>query len=56
MECIHAKNENLEEIYQLARDTVTAIYPKYYPQDVVEYEIMRKELHTANLNLRRLVY
>ena len=37
MEYLHAKSENIEEIYQLVRDTVTTIYPKYYPQEVVDF-------------------
>lgn len=37
MEYFHAKSENIEEIYQLVRDTVTTIYPKYYPQEVVDF-------------------
>ena len=37
MEYIYATSENLEEIYQLVRDTVTTIYPKYYPQEVVDF-------------------
>ena len=37
MEYFHAKSENIEEIYQLVRDTVTTIYPKYYPKEVVDF-------------------
>lgn len=37
MEYLHAKRENIEEIYQLVRDTVTTIYPKYYPKEVVDF-------------------
>lgn len=37
MEYIIAKRENAEEIYKLVRDTIKTIYPKYYPQEVVEF-------------------
>ena len=28
---------NLEEIYELVRDTVRTVYPKYYPQEIVDF-------------------
>ena len=32
-----ATRKNVEEIYELVRDTITTIYPKYYPQEVVNF-------------------
>ena len=32
-----AKKENIEHIYQLVQNTINAIYPLYYPQEVVEF-------------------
>lgn len=32
-----ATKEDAEEIYRLVQDTMTAIYPKYYPAEVVDF-------------------
>ncbi len=32
-----AKNENMEQIYQLVQNTINAVYPLYYPQGAVEF-------------------
>lgn len=32
-----AKEENIEQIYQLVQDTINAIYPLYYPQGAVKF-------------------
>lgn len=37
MKYIKAARKNIEEIYELVRDTITTIYPKYYPQEVVNF-------------------
>lgn len=37
MEYIKAKTENAREIYNLVQNTITTIYPKYYPQEVVDF-------------------
>lgn len=37
MEYLKAKEDDLEQIYQLVQDTIQAIYPKYYPHEVVEF-------------------
>lgn len=37
MKCIKATRQNIEEIYKLIRNTITVIYPKYYPQKVVDF-------------------
>ena len=37
MEYIKATRDNVEEIYRLVQDTVTTIYPKYYPKEVVDF-------------------
>lgn len=54
MEYINAKSENIEEIYQLVRDTVKTVYPKYYPQEVVDFfcqwhskENIRKDIESG---------
>ena len=49
MEYLHAKSENIEEIYQLVRNTVTTIYPKYYPKEVIDFFC---ELHSRENILR----
>lgn len=37
MKYLKAKKEDLERIYQLVQNTIQAIYPKYYPQEVVDF-------------------
>lgn len=37
MKYIKATRKNIDEIYELVRNTITTIYPKYYPQDVVKF-------------------
>lgn len=37
MEYIKATGEDLEGIYNLVQNTITTIYPKYYPKKVVEF-------------------
>lgn len=37
MEYIKATKENAEDIYKLVQNTITAIYPKYYPKEVVDF-------------------
>lgn len=37
MEYIRATEENREQTFQLVRDTIAAIYPKYYPKEVVDF-------------------
>lgn len=37
MNCIKAKKENAEMIYKLVQNTIKTIYPKYYPQSVVDF-------------------
>lgn len=37
MEYIRAEKEHAEEIYRLVQKTITTVYPKYYPQEVVEF-------------------
>lgn len=37
MEYIKAAKEQAEEIYKLVQNTVTTIYPKYYPKEVVDF-------------------
>lgn len=37
MKYIRASVEQEEVVYHLVQDTITAIYPKYYPQEVVDF-------------------
>ncbi len=37
LEYLKATRNNLEEIYELVRDTVRTVYPKYYPQEIVDF-------------------
>lgn len=37
MEYINATKENAEDIFNLVQNTITSIYPKYYPQEVVDF-------------------
>lgn len=32
-----AKNEDLQEVYKVVQHTIKAIYPKYYPKEVVDF-------------------
>lgn len=45
MEYIIATEENAEEIYIMVRDIITTIYPRFYPQKVVDFfhELHSKE-------------
>ena len=37
MEYIEATKEHAEQIYRLVQDTIQAIYPKFYPMEVVKF-------------------
>lgn len=37
MEYIKATCENADSVFAIVQNTVTAIYPKYYPQEVVDF-------------------
>lgn len=37
MEYIKATEEELEQIYLLVQSTITTVYPKYYPKEVVDF-------------------
>lgn len=37
MEYIKATEKDIDVVYELVQDTVKAIYPKYYPKEVVEF-------------------
>ena len=37
MEYLRAREENLEQVYQLVQDTIQTIYPKYYPREIVDF-------------------
>ncbi|MBD5137431.1 MAG: GNAT family N-acetyltransferase [Lachnospiraceae bacterium] len=37
MEYIKATNENIDYVFNIVQNTVTTIYPKYYPKEVVDF-------------------
>lgn len=37
MEYIKATDKDCEQIYKIVQDTVTAVYPRYYPGEVVDF-------------------
>lgn len=37
MQYIQATEENLEAVYELIQNTISEIYPKYYPREVVSF-------------------
>jgi hypothetical protein len=37
MDYIQASSEHLEAVFTLTQDTVRAVYPGYYPKEVVDY-------------------
>lgn len=37
MKYITATAEHLEQIYNLVQNTITTVYPKYYPKEVVDF-------------------
>ena len=37
MEYIQATKEHAEKTYRLVQKTITTVYPKYYPQEVVDF-------------------
>ncbi|MDE5781545.1 MAG: GNAT family N-acetyltransferase [Lachnospiraceae bacterium] len=37
MEYIKATNENIDCVFNIVQNTVTTIYPKYYPKEVVDF-------------------
>lgn len=49
MEYIKAGREHAEQVYRLVRNTITAIYPKYYPKEIVDFFC---ELHNQETILK----
>ena len=37
MEYFKASEEHAEQIYNLVQNTITAVYPRYYPEAVVDF-------------------
>ena len=37
MEYIRATESDTEEIYRIVQDTIRTVYPRYYPEEVVEF-------------------
>lgn len=52
MKYIIATKEDLELIYKLVQDTITTVYPKYYPKEVVDFFC---ELHSRENILKDIV-
>lgn len=55
---IKATKENAEEIYKLVQNTITTIYPKYYPKEVVDFfcrlhskENIEKDIESGNVGM-----
>lgn len=55
---IKAAKENAEEIYKLVQNTITTIYPKYYPKEVVDFfcrlhskENIEKDIESGNVGM-----
>lgn len=58
MEYIKAKKENTDIIFNIVQNTVTAIYPKYYPKEVVDFfcehhnrENIVKDIENGNVGI-----
>ena len=51
MEYIKAINENIDYIFEIVQKTVTTIYPKYYPKEVVDFfcELHNRENIAADI-------
>ena len=45
MEYINACKEDCDKIYELVQNTIKAVYPKYYPTEVVDFFC---ELHSKD--------
>lgn len=55
---IKATKENAEEIYKLVQNTITIVYPKYYPKEVVDFfcqlhsrENIEKDIDRGNVGI-----
>lgn len=58
MNYIKAEKENAEEIYRLVQNTITTVYPKYYPKEVVNFfcqlhskENIEKDIESGNVGM-----
>lgn len=52
MKYIMATREHTEDIFRLVQETIKAVYPKYYPREVVDFFC---ELHSME-NIERDIY
>lgn len=52
MEYIRATEENKEQIFQLVQDTITAVYPKYYPKEVVDFFCGHHSLESIVMDIK----
>lgn len=58
MEYRKATNENIDDVYKIVQNTVKEIYPKYYPQEVVDFfsrhhsrEHIAKDIENGNAGI-----
>ncbi len=58
MQYIRAEKEHVTQIYQLVQDTIQAVYPKYYPQRIVNFfselhskEAIKADIESASVNV-----
>lgn len=58
MEYIKATKENIDCVFNIVRNTVTTIYPKYYPKEVVDFfcehhnrENIAKDIESGNVGI-----
>lgn len=58
MEYIKAINKNVDDVFEIVQKTVTTIYPKYYPKEVVDFfcelhnrENIAKDIENGNVGI-----
>lgn len=58
MEYIKASDKNIDDIFHVVQKTITTIYPKYYPKEVVDFfcehhcrETIAKDIEKGNINI-----
>ena len=58
MEYIKASDKNIDDIFHVVQKTITTIYPKYYPKEVVNFfcehhcrENIAKDIENGNINI-----
>lgn len=58
LECIRATGEHAEQVYALVQKTITVIYPRYYPAEIVKFfcklhseERIRRDIEKGNVSV-----